>query len=152
MNEDNTITTLYWETSIAGPGGGAAAGVCGSATAEGCGAAAAGDYGEATAGDLGVAAAGDCGAATAGYKGAATSRGKVSVGARGIACVRSDAPKARGGIGAVLVLAMEQNGGSDLLCWNSAVVDGEAIKADTWYTLDANGNFVEDPAQGELFL
>ena len=50
---------------------------------------------------------------------------------------------AKGGIGAVLVLARERDDNYDLLCWNSAVVDGKTIKADTWYTLDDNGNIVE---------
>ena len=50
---------------------------------------------------------------------------------------------AKGGIGTVLVLARERKRRGDLMCWGTAVVDGEAIKADTWYTLDGNGKFVE---------
>ena len=89
------------------------------------------------------ATAGYCGAATAGSFGAATSRGRASVGENGIASVRCSNPMAKGGIGAVLVLARESEETYDLICWNSAVVDGKTIKADTWYTLDDNGNIVE---------
>ena len=81
--------------------------------------------------------------ATAGDRGAATSRGRASVGENGIASVRCSNPMAKGGIGAVLVLARESEETYDLICWNSAVVDGKTIKADTWYTLDDNGNIVE---------
>lgn len=97
----------------------------------------------ATAGDSGAATAGYRGAATAGNSGAATSRGRASVGENGIASVRCSNPMAKGGIGAVLVLARESEETYDLICWNSAVVDGKTIKADTWYTLDDNGNIVE---------
>ena len=113
------------------------------ATAGSFGAATAGDRGAATAGDSGAATAGSFGAATAGDSGAVTSRGRASVGENGIASVRCSNPMAKGGIGAVLVLARESEETYDLICWNSAVVDGEEIKADTWYTLDEDGNFVE---------
>ena len=65
------------------------------------------------------------------------------MGENGIASVRCSNPMAKGGIGAVLVLARESEETYDLICWNSAVVDGKTIKADTWYTLDDNGNIVE---------
>ena len=64
------------------------------------------------------------------------------MGKNGIASVRCSNPMAKGGLGAVLVLARERDDNYDLLCWNSAVVDGKTIKADTWYTLD-DGKFVE---------
>ena len=102
----------------------------------------AGDSGAATAGDSGAATAGNFGAATAGYRGAATSRGRASVGKNGIASARCSHPMAKGGIGAVLVLARERDDNYDLLCWNSAVVDGKTIKANTWYTID-DGEIVE---------
>ena len=139
------------ERATAGDCGAATAGNCGAATAGYLGAATAGDSGAATAGYLGAATAGDCGAATAGYLGAATagdcgaatSRGRASVGENGIASARCSRPMAKGGIGAVLVLARERDDNYDLLCWNSAVVDGKTIKANTWYTIDDEGNFVE---------
>ena len=81
--------------------------------------------------------------ATAGDCGAATSRGMASAGENGIASARCSRPMAKGGIGAVLVLARERDDNYDLLCWNSAVVDGKTIKANTWYTMDDDGNFVE---------
>lgn len=80
--------------------------------------------------------------ATAGDSGAATSRGRASVGENGIASARCSHPMAKGGIGAVLVLARERDDNYDLLCWNSAVVDGKTIKANTWYTID-DGEIVE---------
>ena len=120
------------------------------ATAGDSGAATAGDYGAATAGDSGAATAGyrgaatACyrGAATAGYRGAATSRGSVSVGASGVGTVRGDDPKIRGGLGAVLVIAVEEGNSFDIKEWKSFVVDGKTIKADTWYTLK-DGQIVE---------
>ena len=129
--------------ATAGNYGAATAGDCGAATAGDCGAATAGDSGAATAGDCGAATAGDYGAATAGDCGAATSRGRASVGENGIASARCSHPMAKGGIGAVLVLARERDDNYDLLCWNSAVVDGKTIKANTWYTIDDDGEFVE---------
>ena len=113
----------------------AIAGDRGAATAGNCGAATAGYRGAATAGDLGAATAGNCGAAT--------SRGRASVGENGIASARCSHPMAKGGIGAVLALARERDDNYDLLCWNSAVVDGKTIKANTWYTIDDDGEFVE---------
>ena len=96
----------------------------------------------ATAGDRGAATAGEFGAATAGNSGAATSRGSAVVGENGVATVRATTPKAKGGLGAVLVLAREQEDSYDLAEWKAEVVDGERIKADTWYTLK-DGQFIE---------
>ena len=102
----------------------------------------AGYRGAATAGDRGAATAGAYGAATAGEYGAATSRGSAAVGENGVATVRATTPKAKGGLGAVLVLAREQEDSYDLAEWKAEVVDGERIKADTWYTLK-DGQFIE---------
>ena len=112
------------------------------ATAGSYGAATAGSYGAATAGDSGAATAGYKGAATAGYKGAATSRGSVCVGEYGVGLVRGNGVKAKGGLGAVLVICVENDSNYDLKEWKAVVVDGETVKADTWYTLE-NGEFVE---------
>ena len=111
----------------------ATAGNWGAATAGDSGAATAGDSGAATAGDRGAATAGDSGAATAGYRGAATA------GKYGIAVCNGG--KVRGGLNAVLVIAERDDEGRFL---NAAVahVDGEIIKADTWYRLE-NGEFRE---------
>ena len=110
----------------------------------------AGDYGAATAGYKGAATAGDYGAATAGYNGAATagdygaatSRGSVSVGKNGVGTVRGDRVKIKGGMGAMLVCAVEKDTSFDIVTWAAAVVDGVNIKADTWYTVK-DGAFVE---------
>ena len=95
----------------------------------------AGDSGAATAGDSGAATAGAFGAATAGAFGAATSRGLVSVGKNGCGLVRGSGIKARGGIGSILVFCVENQDDFGIKEWKAAVVDGETIKADTWYTL-----------------
>ena len=102
----------------------------------------AGDHGAATAGDHGAATAGDCGAATAGDYGAATSRGKSSSGQNGLSVARGNNVKARGGIGAILVLVEENESDYGIKDWKAAVVDGERIKADTWYKL-VDGEFTE---------
>ena len=120
----------------------ATAGYCGAATAGDSGAATAGDSGAATAGDSGAATAGDSGAATAGDYGAATSRGSVTVGANGAGLVRSNDVKIRGGLGAILVIAEEKENSYDLTHWKTVVVDGETVKADTWYKL-VDGELVE---------
>ena len=122
------------ERATAGDSGAATAGYRGAATAGNCGAA--------TAGYCGAATAGYCGAATAGDSGAATSRGSASVGANGIACARSDAPMARGGMGAVLVLVEEPSDSYNIAHWKAVEVDGKTVKADTWYRL-VDGKLVE---------
>ena len=130
--------------ATAGEYGAATAGYAGAATAGNRGAATAGDSGAATAGYRGAATAGSYGAATAGIYGAATSRGKSAVGENGLAVARGNGVRVKGGMGAVLVLAEEKEDSFDLAYWKAAVVDGETIKADTWYKLE-NGEFVEAP-------
>ena len=128
--------------ATAGDYGAATAGACGAATAGACGAATAGDRGAATAGSYGAATAGSCGAATAGDRGAATSRGSVTVGVNGTGLVRGNGVMIRGGLGAILVIAEEEENSYDLAHWKAVVVDGETVKADTWYKL-MNGELVE---------
>ena len=124
--------------------GAATAGSYGAATAGSYGAATAGSYGAATAGYRGAATAGYRGAATAGDSGAATSRGKASVGKDGAALARGNNVKAMGGLGAILVLVEEEADSYDIRHWKAVVVDGETIKADTWYTLNDDGDVVEE--------
>lgn len=50
--------------------------------------------------------------------------------------------RVRGGIGAVLVIVEENNSDYKIKSWKAAVVDGEHIKADTWYRL-IDGEFTE---------
>ena len=102
----------------------------------------AGEYGAATAGDFGAATAGKYGAATAGKYGAATSRGYVSVGENGCGLVRGENVKIKGGMGAILVIAVENDADYGIKEWKAFVVDGENIKPDTWYKLK-NGDLVE---------
>ena len=120
----------------------ATAGDFGAATAGKHGAATAGESGAATAGESGAATAGDFGAATAGKYGAATSRGYVSVGENGCGLVRGENVKIKGGMGAILVIAVENDADYGIKEWKAFVVDGENIKPDTWYKLK-NGDLVE---------
>ena len=144
--------------ATAGDGGAATAGDCGAATAGYRGAATAGYRGVAMAGDGGAATAGDGGAATAGYRGvamagdrgaatagdggAATARGKASTGYNGLSVARGKNVQVKGGIGAILVIAEERDDTYDIVDWKAVAVDGEVVKADTWYRLE-NGELVE---------
>ena len=128
--------------ATAGNYGAATAGNYGAATAGYRGAATAGNYGAATAGDYGAATAGDSGAATAGDCGAATARGKASTGSNGLSVARGKNVQVKGGIGAILVIAEERDNTYDIVDWKAVVVDGEVVKADTWYRLE-NGELVE---------
>ena len=88
------------------------------------------------------ATAGDYGAATAGNRGAATARGKASTGSNGLSVARGKNVQVKGGIGAILVIAEEKEDTYDIVDWKAVVVDGEVVKADTWYRLE-NGDLVE---------
>ena len=88
------------------------------------------------------ATAGDSGAATAGNYGAATARGKALTGSNGLSVARGKNVQVKGGIGAILVIAEERDNTYDIVDWKAVVVDGEVVKADTWYRLE-NGELVE---------
>ncbi|MFS3057784.1 hypothetical protein [Phocaeicola vulgatus] len=128
--------------ATAGDSGAATAGNYGAATAGNYGAATAGNRGAATAGDGGAATAGNGGAATAGNYGAATARGKASTGSNGLSVARGKNVQVKGGIGAILVIAEERDDTYDIVDWKAVAVDGEVVKADTWYRLE-NGELVE---------
>ena len=96
----------------------------------------------ATAGNYGAATAGNRGAATAGDRGAATARGKASTGSNGLSVARGKNVQVKGGIGAILVIAEERDDTYDIVDWKAVAVDGEVVKADTWYRLE-NGELVE---------
>ena len=102
----------------------------------------AGKYGAATAGKYGAATAGYEGAATAGECGAATSRGKSATGEQGLSVARGNNVRVKGGLGAVLVIAEENENDCTVKEFATAIVDGKDIKADTWYKLK-NGKLVE---------
>ena len=133
----------YRGAANAGNRGAANAGYRGAANAGDYGAANAGDYGAANAGDYGAANAGDYGAANAGYRGAAVVRdgGKAKVGKGGVAVGLGNEAMASGAIGAVLVLT-ERDSGYNIINAAAVIVDGEKIKADTYYTMK-NGEIVE---------
>ena len=145
----------------AGDYGAANAGDYGAANAGDCGAANAGDYGAANAGYKGAANAGDCGAANAGDYGAANagnygaanagdygaaiSRGEAVVGKYGVAVARGDGKyknRAKGKIGSILVIVLENDGDFKIKDFAVGIVDGKKIKTDTWYKLE-NGRLVE---------
>jgi len=135
-------TAGNYGAATAGYSGAATAGDRGAATAGNYGAATAGDSGAATAGNRGAATAGDSGAATAGNYGAATARGKASTGFNGLSVARGSNVQVKGGIGAILVIAEERGDTYDIVDWKAVLVDGEVVKADTWYRLE-NGELVE---------
>lgn len=111
-------------------------------TAGDYGAATAGYRGAATAGNYGAAMAGNCGAAMAGDHGTAVSGGSSSAGDYGLCVARGNGCRVKGGIGSVLVIAEETKNSVKTVHCKTAVVDGERIKADTWYTLQ-DGEFSE---------
>ena len=80
--------------------------------------------------------------ATAGDRGAATARGKASTGSNGLSVARGNNVQVKGGIGAILVIAEEMEDTYDIVDWKAVLVDGEVVKADTWYRLE-NGELVE---------
>ena len=141
-NDRGAATAGYSGAATAGEYGAATAGNSGAATAGNRGAATAGNRGAATAGYKGAATAGNRGAATAGNSGAATSRGKSSTGEYGLSVARGNNVKVKGGLNAVLVIAEEGVWDCEIKDWKAVVVDGEKIKADTWYKLE-NGELVE---------
>ena len=93
---------------------------------------AAGDRESASAGYMGSASAGERGSASAGY------RGSASAGENGIACCRGG--KVKGGKGCAICCAELDDNGNNIGIV-AAIVDGEEIKVDTWYTAK-NGKFV----------
>ena len=106
-------------------------------------ASATGDQGAASAtGDQGAASAtGDQGAASAtGYQGAASATGKAGVAlAAGYEC------KAKGALGCAICCVERGKWDGNtypIIAVKAAIVDGEKIKADTWYRLE-NGEFME---------
>ena len=140
--DGGAATAGNYGAATAGDSGAATAGNYGAATAGDSGAATAGNRGAATAGDGGAATAGNYGAATAGDSGAATARGKASTGSNGLSVARGKNVQVKGGIGAILVIAEERDDTYDIVDWKAVAVDGEVVKADTWYRLE-NGELVE---------
>ena len=93
-----------------------------------------GDYQKATVGNSGVA--------NAGYSGVAVSRGSSKSGKNGISVVRGNDVKAKGELGALLVVAEEYDCDYAIKSYAVGIVDGEIIKADTWYKC-VDGKLVE---------
>ena len=90
---------------------------------------------------------GDYSAATnTGYHSAATNTGDYSAasvsGKESIAIATGCQSKAKGALGCWIVLAEWDDNGEHIICVKSHKVDGNTIKADTFYTLK-NGKFVK---------
>ena len=85
------------------------------------------------AGDRESASAGNWGSASAGYEGSA------SAGEQGLAAVRGG--KVKGGLGCAICCTELDKYGKNIGI-AAAIVDGETIKADTWYEVK-DGKFVE---------
>ena len=135
----------YTKTRAKEEPGGNATGYLGAASAAGYqgAASATGDYGAASAtGYQGAASAtGDRGAASAtGNQGAASATGKAGVAlAAGFGC------KAKGALGCAICVVERGNWDGEtypIINIKAAIVDGDIIKADTYYML-INGAFVE---------
>ena len=115
-------------------------------------ASATGDLGAASAtGNRGAASAtGDLGAASAtGYRGAASATGNrgaaSATGKSGVALAAGLECKAKGALGCAICCVERGKWDGEMypiLAVKAAIVDGETIKADTWYMLK-NGEFVE---------
>ena len=56
--------------------------------------------------------------------------------------MRGNGVMVKGGIGAVLVIAEEEEDRNDIKDWLAVVVDGVKVKADTWYGLK-DGELIE---------
>ena len=102
---------------------------------------AAGDNESASAGESGSASAGESGSASAGESGSASAgeSGSASAGEHGIACTRGG--KVKGGLGCAICCTELDDEGHNIGI-AAAIVDGEIIKAETWYTVQG-GAFVE---------
>ena len=85
---------------------------------------------------------GDHASASAGEYGSAVSRGSVVVGKCGAGLVRGNSIKAKGGLGSIIVICVENDDNYEINDWKVGVVDGVNLKPETWYTL-INGEFVE---------
>ena len=131
--------------SVSGYRGASVSGYRGASTSGDRGASVSGDLGASVSGYQGASVSGDWGASVSGNHGASVSRGKSTVGENGIAYARGEdaaSVKVKGGIGSILVLVTENDGDYGAKSWKAEYVDGERIKADTWYKLK-NGKFVE---------
>ena len=55
------------------------------------------------------------------------------MGKNGLAVARGNGCMVKGGLGSVLVIVEENDDDNDIKYWKSVVVDGDKVKADTWY-------------------
>ena len=64
-----------------------------------------------------------------------------------MACAGGNGRKVKGGVGPILVIAEENDYDADIKEWKVFIVDGEKVKADTYYALK-DGEIVEAENQG----
>ena len=102
----------------------------------------AGNHSSVSGGNCSSVSAGNRSSVSGGYCSSVVSRGQSAVGKNGVAVARGNGVKVKGGSGSLLVCAIEYDDAYNIKEWKSAIVDGEVIKADTWYTVK-DGEFVE---------
>ena len=135
-------TSGYGGYSTSGDGGCSTSGDRGYSTSGDGGCSTSGDRGYSTSGDGGCSTSGSSGCSTSGDSGCSTSRGASKSGINGVSVARGNGCKVRGGLGALLVIAEENDSNYEIKEWKAVVVDGEKIKPDVWYTLQ-DGELVE---------
>jgi hypothetical protein len=101
-----------------------------------------GEYSSVSGGEYSSVSGGYCSSVSGGNSSSVVSRGQSAVGENGVAVARGNGVKVKGGLGSLLVCAIENDNDYNIKEWKSAIVDGKVIKADTWYTVK-DGEFVE---------
>ena len=70
-------------------------------------------------------------------------RGICSGGENSLCVARGNGCKVKGGIGSILVIAKENDCDYNIKFYKAVIVDGEKVKADTWYKLSKEGELIE---------
>ena len=101
-----------------------------------------GDYSSLSGGDRSSLSGGNCSSLSGGDYSSLSGRGTAIGGKDSIIVVRGNNIKAKGGIGSVIVIVNEKKDNHNIAEWKAGVIDGEMLKADTWYALKG-GEFIE---------
>ena len=117
-------------------------GYCSSVSGGNCSSVSGGNDSSVSGGNRSSVSGGNRSSVSGGYCSSVVSRGQSAVGKNGVAVARGNGVKVKGGSGSLLVCAIEYDDAYNIKEWKSAIVDGEVIKADTWYTVK-DGEFVE---------
>ena len=140
IGDDMTNLAGGYESSLAGGDRSSLAGGYGSSLAGG-------DRSSLAGGDRSSLAGGDESSLAGGYGSSLAGRGSASCKKNGAIIVRGNNIKAKGELGTVIVIVIENDNNYEIADWKACVVDGKTLKPDTWYTLK-NGEFVEVEADG----